>query len=209
MPFTTINVNYKTFKRKLLNAVENKGRPIARKKAYDLFYRAKRNMLREFNTHLITLELEAGPSYSSKNISGTLEGYGNLFSFLGFDSGDRPTERVRDILIQETTYISTPTFRNNRWIFKVNYPSRSQIVSETDGDLGRWNDGSWIDLVEKGAPGIIFYLNLKKSNASSASNYGFQTPWEINDDLSFSPKPYLTEILRKFRDRINNSEINE
>jgi hypothetical protein len=36
------------------------------------------------------------------------------------------------------------------------------------------------------------------------SKTGVQVPVENMEDLTFSPKPYITEILQDFRDSINN-----
>jgi hypothetical protein len=48
----------------------------------------KRLMIDEFKNHLITKEINNGAR--SANISGTLSGYGNLFSFIGFEDGQDP-----------------------------------------------------------------------------------------------------------------------
>jgi hypothetical protein len=200
MVYANIRVNWDSIGKKFSNAARIKATPAARKKAYNLFYRAKSKLIRRFDTHLVTLEIEAGPSSSSRNISGTLDGYGNLFSFLGFDNGSRPTQVIREALINEVYYVNNPTFRNNKWYYKVFYPSRKRIEALTDPALSRPNwSPNWVDLVEHGAPGIVNYLNLKKSNRNSASNYGFQAPYEINDDLEFKPRPYITELLANFR----------
>ena len=46
------------------------------------FERIKRETINEFLRHPVTKEIEAGPT--AQNISGTLDGYGNLFSYIGF-----------------------------------------------------------------------------------------------------------------------------
>lgn len=209
MANTYIRVNWNLIKAKVERAAQNRGRPVARKKAYDLFYRAKRKMLRKFNTHLITLEIEAGPSFQSKNISGTLGGYGNLFSFLGFTRNSKPIELVREVLTQNTTWNGNPTFNSRKqWIFKVFYPTRKEIQEVTN--VLPWKGGAppWLDIIEKGAPNLQFYINLKRPSPGSFSNYGFQLDYEINDDLIFHKDPYITKILENFRDTLNNSSIN-
>ena len=52
----------------------------------------------DFESHPVTQELEGEENAS--NISGTLGGYGNLFSFLGFNQGANPTTPVK-LLIQK------------------------------------------------------------------------------------------------------------
>ena len=54
-------------------------------------------LLKEFDEHPITQELEGGPEYAGPSVVQTEHG-GNLYGFLGFDEGERPTEVVREIL---------------------------------------------------------------------------------------------------------------
>ena len=48
--------------------------------------RLRRDLLREFDNHPVTKEIEQGPSGTSS----LLGGRGNFFGFLGFNSGDKP-----------------------------------------------------------------------------------------------------------------------
>lgn len=59
----------------------------------------KSQMLDSFDTHPVTREIKAGPSGGNKNISGTLNGYGNLYSFIGFVGGAR-SHRIRAQLLK-------------------------------------------------------------------------------------------------------------
>jgi len=53
-------------------------------------------MISEFLNHPITVEIKTGPY--AENISGTLNGYGNLFSFIGFSDGDDPINPIEGLL---------------------------------------------------------------------------------------------------------------
>ena len=57
--------------------------------------RKKQDFLDEFENHPVTAEILGGES--SSNLSGTLGGYGNLFSFIGFDSSDEPVGSIRNL----------------------------------------------------------------------------------------------------------------
>ena len=65
---------------------------VFRKRVYGL----KGAALADFDRHPVTKELKQGAD--GANISGTLGGVGNLFSFIGFYSADRPTDQVREVL---------------------------------------------------------------------------------------------------------------
>ena len=57
---------------------------------------AQKKLVRDFSSHAVTRELQSGPN--APNISGSLNGYGNLFSFIGFDSGQNPTDVIQALL---------------------------------------------------------------------------------------------------------------
>ena len=56
------------------------------------FQKYKQILISEFSSHPVTVELEGGVNAS--NISGTLGGRGNLFTFIGFNAGDNPTQPI-------------------------------------------------------------------------------------------------------------------
>jgi len=66
------------------------------KKIDTLVQKEKQKLIAEFNAHPVTKEIEAGPTAS--NSSGTLGGYGNLFSFIGFRSGSQPVAPLRELI---------------------------------------------------------------------------------------------------------------
>lgn len=56
------------------------------------FETIKNQMIKEFLNHPVTKEILAGPA--AENISETLGGNGNLFSYIGFEEGSEPIEKV-------------------------------------------------------------------------------------------------------------------
>jgi hypothetical protein len=171
----------------------------AQKVATVMFRRAKNAMLREFETHNITQELRSGNR--AVNISNTLGGYGNLFSFLGFENGDDPTTDL-EILLRGVE-IRPTVFRNNIYYFSVNLPTRSEIEEITEMPWERGN--SWAYGVEKGISNLSYYV-YKRWNAGR-SQTGFMIPklaYEYSEE-QFQPQPYISQILSNFRDRINNA----
>ena len=169
----------------------------AYKKAYGVFYYAKRTMLAEVDRHPITQEIAAGPT--APNISDTLGGYGNLFSFLGFYETDRPIEELRKLLM-EATWFEQTTYQRGNWYFRVHIPSRMEIETATQMPWERGN--SWAYSVESFISGLSHYMYKKWG--SSRSGMGLQLPWENRDDLVFEGgQPYITQILESFRERVN------
>ena len=86
---------------KLKNGLKDKSGKLIYKK----FESEKKRMIQQFLMLPVTRELLAGPQ--ARNISGTLGGYGNLFTFIGFESGSDPISPIVSLL--EKTQI---TFNN-------------------------------------------------------------------------------------------------
>lgn len=201
MPNTSVKVNFAALRRKLNSAIESSPqiKKLAYDRAYSRFKRAKDAMLRQFNEHPITAEIDAGPN--GVNLSNTLDGYGNLFSFIGFFSDAQPTEELKRLLETRVTFRPT-VFRNGSFYFRITYPSRDEIENVTKMP---WEQGnSWAYEVESGISGLSNYM-FKRWDAGR-SGRGIQLPFENQEDLNFTPRPYISEILADFRDRINNAE---
>lgn len=171
---------------------------LAYKKAYGIFSNAKRMMLHEFDRHPVTQEILDGPR--ALNLTGTLDGYGNLFSFIGFEAGTKPTEVLRELL-EIGTDMQQTVFRNNIWYFRVRMPSRDAVTEVTPMPWERGN--SWAFGVETFISGLSHYMYKKWYGKESRSGMGLQLPYENLEDTAFSSHPYITEILRNFRARVN------
>jgi len=173
------------------------------------FEAIKRQMIDEFENHLITREIEAGES--SSNISGTLSGYGNLFTFIGFQEGDSPLSEVRRRL--EATSIRKTSYRAGKWEFITTEPTKEELFSMTPLP---WASGrSWIDGIETGLSGLGYYLyirgkdlkgsrsgpaiQLKGGKKSDSAFGGDSTGGAIKNQRSrYKRVSYMSKILRNF-----------
>ena len=74
-------INYSIFRKEVAKGINNSRviRKMAIDEANKTLQIAKTEALKDFATHPVTRELKAGPD--SNNVSGTLGGRGNLFSF--------------------------------------------------------------------------------------------------------------------------------
>jgi hypothetical protein len=171
---------------------------LAYQKAYGMFAHAKRMMLNEFDRHPVTQEILSGPK--GVNMSGTLDGYGNLFAFIGFDAEEKPTEELRDLLEMGTTFRQT-VYRNGAWYFRFNLPTRDAITNATQMPWEKGN--SWAFGVETFISGLSHFLYKRWYGKDSRSGMGIQLPYENLEDAQFTNVPYITEILQHFRERVN------
>ena len=65
-------------------------------KAEKVVNQEKQKLIEAFSNSSVTQEISAGPT--ANNISRTLGGYGNLFSFIGFSSGADPISPIKNLL---------------------------------------------------------------------------------------------------------------
>ncbi len=205
--YVSVRIDYASIRRKVEEALARSPlvKRLAYQKAYGMYRNAKRMMLKEFDRHNITQEILAGPD--AANISGTLDGYGNLFSFIGFEAGSNPTEQLRDLLEAGTSMEQT-VYRNGAWYFRMTLPTKDAIAKATPMP---WESGnSWAFAVETYISGLSHYMYKKNLGGRSRSGSGIQigvqgtnSYYEYLEDLTFSGKPYISEILDNFRDRVN------
>lgn len=166
----------------------------------------KRETLAEFNNHVVTQELDAGPD--ATNISDTLPGTredANLFSFIGFSRGDKPTDQIRQILNEEINISNNPASRKTQkgvnFAFPVNVPTLKSIEERTPLP---WEKGrSWIKGIERGISGLGYFLSgIFGSPDPSRSGGGIQSDYKVRGG-SFSPTKYLSEILKNLKNKLN------
>ena len=170
--------------------------------AENLFNRAHESMMKDFLEHKITQELKAGNEAS--NISNTLNGEGNLFTFLGFYVGQDPTWDLEELL--NKMYIRKTQQRGNVINFRIeNMPTTLQI---TDATRMNWGDASWALAVENGdfKGGADLAHFIFKSWEGARSEEGFQVKGYEYSEENFNPQPYLSEIFEHFQERVNNTK---
>lgn len=183
------------------------------------FNKIKADMLREFDTHPVTVEIERGPG--AANSSSTLGGYGNLFTFIGFPEGHDPIspirERLKEVVVRKAGY-SRGVFN-----FITNEPTREELFSMTkissfrsDFEGGR----SWLDGIETGLSGLGYYLyrkdkDFKESRSgpaiqlgggkkSESAKGGGSTGGAISGQRSrYERVSYMSGILKRFNKSIN------
>lgn len=157
---------------------------------------ADRNMVQNFESHPVTRELDSGPD--SSNLSGALGGYGNLFSFIGFNRGDTPTEIIRKYLQRGSRVYRNPrvisSSRSVDMIFKVKTVSLEDLEALTPSP---WEGKSWLKGVETGISGLGYYIHENSDN--SRSGKGYQSKNKIRS-LIFKPVKYMTSIMQKFNE---------
>lgn len=168
------------------------------RRSKEIFDRSKKQMLDDFANHPVTKEIEAGPD--SSNISGTIIGGGNLFSFIGFHAGDNPIRNVYNLL-NMGTYLSGKKPRVVRKTkdrvylgFRVVSPTVSQLASQTRMP---WEPGSWLFKIEQGISGLGYYI-YQKGIKASRSGTGIQADGKVKQAV-FKRVSYMSAILNTFK----------
>lgn len=163
------------------------------------FEKIKRETINEFLRHPVTKEIEAGPT--AQNISGTLDGYGNLFSYIGFYNGDDPISPITEIFQKST--ITFSRLIDGGVVWNIFIPAKEDIwdVSPMPWAAGR----SWAKGIETGISGIgqYFYTIREDFGAVSRSETAIQTSKNIRRKTRFKNVKYISAILANFEKKIN------
>lgn len=166
------------------------------------FDKIKQEMLEEFLAHPISIEIEGGPD--AENSSGTLDGYGNLFSFIGFNEGDSPLEPIVELL--QSTRIELSRETDTGFLMKIFVPSKEDVFSVSPMP---WASGrSWAEGIERGISGFGRYLNTDSAN-SSRSGGGIEVQSVIRRG-KFKNTPYISALINKYAKKfqqINNTVV--
>jgi len=191
-----IKVNRKVLQMHLNKRAGPRLHQIYNQKVRAAIEKAQEEMIREFEEHLITQEIEGGPHAS--NTSGTLGGVGNLFSFIGFEEQADPISPIRSILRRAIKIKSLPPGHKSLiQKFIITMPSKEAILERSPMP---WASGrSWVDGIEKGISGLGQYLS--GAIESSRSGGGVQTKTKLRGG-GFSNTSYLSEILNNFERNI-------
>jgi hypothetical protein len=173
----------------------------------EIFVPAAKELQNTFESHPVTQEIAGGISASniSDTLAGIVDGEGkNLYSFIGFEAGDDPIDKIRPYFDYQSPVGPKLNFLSQR---KINVRSTSLTIflSVTYPDLNTlygltpmpWANGlSWADRIEKGIPNLQQFLNTFDS-LKSRSGGGIQVKNPLRS-ASFKSRPYLSEIIKVF-----------
>lgn len=174
-----------------------KGQRIAFLKLKQQVETAKTQLLQEFDTNPVTVELLQGPEQPYSEV--LPNGYGNLFSFLGFSVGRKPTEPVRELL-EKIYLIQKPAVDRKSFTFKIRLPSKEDLndVSPMEWESGR----SWIDAVTYGLGTFSHYMfSLTQGRfQNSKSNTAIQVGPDLRaTSVYLTSQRYVIGMLGDFK----------
>ena len=175
--------------------------PEIKKRFETSFNKIKGQFVGEFRKHAVTQEVKGGAGAS--NLSGTLGGYGNLYSFFGFSGGD-PIEPLLALL--ESIEFQFINF-NRRMVASViikNFPTVQDIVAASPVP---WAPGlSWVRGVHLGnVPNFGQYLTTTSSNSRSGG--GVQVKTEISNRVFVADDSYLLGMLPRYKRKFREMQI--
>lgn len=163
----------------------------------DRFDKIKEDIIKEFDEHPITVEIKGG--IDSQNISGTLGGITNLFSFIGFDENSDPTAPIRELLISSKyRMITSSNGLSSQVTFEI--PTAKEIFDVTPMP---WATGrSWAKGIESGISGLGYYLKKVKN---SRSGLGVQSSTsKVRSGATFKNTKYISDLIRRFESRLKD-----
>lgn len=163
-----------------------------KEKAEDL----RERMIDDFFNHPITKEIDEGPN--AQNTTGSLSGYGNLFSFIGFEFGTDPIAPITTLLYK--TQVDIVTTSSSSYL-RVKLPTPEDVWAITPMP---WQEGrSWAKGIESGISGLNHYLFLKRTNEKSRSTMAVQAD-RVRSNTRYTPQKYISDILKGYKKRFQS-----
>jgi hypothetical protein len=161
------------------------------------FEKKKTEMIADFLNHPVTIEIKGG--IEAKNITNTLNGITNLYSFIGFPKAEDPITPIVEVL--QTTNLRFLRVTSRKIDFTAELPDPPDIwkVTPLPYNVGR----SWARSIETGLSGLNFYLNKRKG---SRSGLGVQSKKRIRS-VKFRNIQYISAFLKKWRKEFENIEL--
>ncbi len=184
-----------------------KVKAIALERAKTRFEDRKRKFLEKFEEHKVTQEIRGGPD--SSNLSGTLGGRGNLFSYIGFwASGGDPINDLKELLEDSIRLKDTIRVIHSKtqttFEFEAEIPKMSEIWEATPFPED-WAPGSWVKGVESYISGLSHYIYWRRfpESEQSRSTTGTQSTKAGPGLRSATFK--RTDYLGKMIDQLKNN----
>lgn len=160
------------------------------------FEKIKTEMIKEFLNHPVTKEIKDGPQ--AQNISNTLGGYGNLFSYIGFYDGEDPIEPILEEFQKSTIVFSRLVDGGAVW--NIYMPAKEDIweVSPMPWAEGR----SWAKGIEIGISGLgEYFYTLRGGLQNSRSETAIQVKSKLRGKSRFKNVKYISDLLNKYEKR--------
>lgn len=162
------------------------------------FEKIKTQMIKEFLNHPVTNEIKTGPQ--AQNISNTLGGYGNLFSYIGFYDGEDP---IAPLLAEfEKSTIVFSRLVDGGVVWNIYIPAKEDMweVSPMPWAEGR----SWAKGIETGISGLgEYFYTLRGGLQNSRSETAIQVKSKLRGKSRFKNVKYITGILNKYEKKFS------
>lgn len=184
-------INKSLLKKETLKAQTEAIKKEAYNFARDVLEEKKQVYLNEIENHPVSLELKNGAD--GENLSKTLNGEGNLFSFIGFNQGDDPVGEVIGY-IKTNTELKEISSKGGVFRFQVLTPNLDELKSITPMPFEGGN--SWLKGIEKGISGFSNYL-YGLIFPRSRSGRAIQTESRIRRG-NYKPVKYFSFLYNKF-----------
>lgn len=190
-------INKNILKNEIINANKKALSEKAFQFANQILEEEKNIYISEIQNHPVSKEIKSGPN--GENISRTLDGEGNLFSFIGFDGSNDPVQEVIEEVKRKTTIKETKgSNKNLEFVYQVSTPSLEELEPVTPMPFERGN--SWLKGIEKGISGFSFYL-YGLAFSSSRSGGGIQSKNRVRKS-NYRPTAYFSALYNRFIKRL-------
>lgn len=184
-----------SFEDDLAKAWKKDGLPRAKRAASKRFDKAKQFILDEVEKHDICQELRSftKPSKFLKSDSST------LFGFMGFYDGSDPVTDLLEYLDQNITQKTSVRIAQLVFISSLSIPTKKDMAKEKSLSLDWISGASWPELIERGVPGLRYFLGLDGKGRSDLGLQAKNREGQLQQVRKADMKPvkFLSEIFSR------------
>lgn len=189
----SVKVNRNVALKQVMTSNKGELARLLRKEVGPEIEKKQRELLSDFEKHPVTSEIKGGSSASPS--SGVTGGYGNLFSFIGFENGSNPIASIRQLLDEKIQFNIRSLSANGLFKVEMKIPTLEEVFSVSPIP---WAQGSsWAEGIEKGISNIGSYVYTSSGFSGSRSGSGLQS--SNGAGTTFDTTPYMSKIIADFK----------
>lgn len=169
-------------------------RKLVNKVAEDTLKEKLGTLTQQIENHPVSKELRAGVTAS--NTSGTLGGYGNLYTFLGGFEGDVVSRIVSNILVK--AQLGRERVYNNEARKEILFTKELNVPLESIDETLTFENRGVIDAVENGVGNFSHFVYSRKRLKESRTGHGLQSEKSVRTQ-QFVPTEWIGSLLRQLK----------
>jgi hypothetical protein len=141
-------------------------------------------------------------------VSRKIDGDPKTIGYFGFEAGDMPVEKLKQVLWEEIKLNPNPKVRKekgkNAFTFNIKFPQRREVFSKSVLNLP-WISKTWVEGVEEGLSGVERFAFMP---SRGRSEFGLQLKGEVPNKITpLQDRDYINRIRKNFSENLSKAGL--